>query len=112
MISRQREREKLEDDYLEQMRSFRRVEEEFGELKYTSNRYTQELEERLGYLFREQEGDYSTLSPYLSELYQIREDFQREMNYLEGQLSEKEADYRREYLQQLDGLERRSFDEH
>lgn len=114
MITRRQknlEREKLEDDYVAQMRSFRHSEEYFGELKNSSNRFTEELEHQLVYFSREKEVMYSELSPFLSEIYQIKSEFQREMNYFEDWLAENEANYRKDYLQKLDDLERIPIEE-
>ena len=44
MITRRQrnlERERLEDDYVAQKRSFRQTEEYFGELRNNSNRFTE-----------------------------------------------------------------------
>ena len=114
MITRRQrnlEREKLEDDYVAQMRSFRHSEEYFGELRNNSNRFTEELEYRLFNLSKEKEVVYSELSPFLSEIYQIKSEFQREMNYFEDWLAENEANYRKDYLQKLDDLERIPIEE-
>ncbi len=109
MITRRQrnlEREKLEDDYVAQMRSFRHSEEYFGELRNNSNRFTEELEYRLINLSKEKEVVYSEITPFLSEIYHIRSEFQREMNYFEDWLAENEANYRKNYLQKLDELNR------
>ena len=111
MTRRQRERERIEDDYIVQMRSFDLAEEYFAELRYNSNRYTEELRERLIYLTRDKEEMYSEHNSYLSEISQLNDGFQREMGYFEDRLAEKIADYRREYLQKLDDLERYPFEE-
>ena len=114
MITRRQrnlEREKLEDDYVAQMRSFRHSEEYFGELRNNSNRFTEELEYRLINLSKEKEVVYSEITPFLSEIYQIRSEFQREMNYFEDWLAENEANYRKNYLQKLDDLDRIPIEE-
>ena len=114
MITRRQrnlEREKLEDDYVAQMRSFRHSEEYFGELRNNSNRFTEELEYRLINLSKEKEVVYSEITPFLSEIYQIRSEFQREMNYFEDWLAGNEANYRKNYLQKLDDLERIPIEE-
>ena len=114
MITRRQknlEREKLEDDYVAQMRSFRHSEEYFGELKNSSNRFTEELEYRLINLSKEKEVVYSEITPFLSEIYHIRSEFQREMNYFEDWLAENEANYRKNYLQKLDDLDRIPIEE-
>ena len=114
MITRRQrnlEREKLEDDYVAQMRSFRHSEEYFGELRNNSNRFTEELEYRLINLSKEKEVVYSEITPFLSEIYHIRSEFQREMNYFEDWLAENEANYRKDYLQKLDDLERIPIEE-
>lgn len=109
MITRRQknlEREQLEDDYIVQMRSFRQTEEYFYELRNSSNRFTEELEYRLNCLSKEKEVLYSELSSFLSEIYQIRSDFQREMNYFEERLADNEDNYRKNYMQKLDDLDR------
>ena len=114
MITRRQknlEKEKLEDDYVAQMRSFRHSEEYFGELRNNSNRFTEELEHQLVYFSKEKEVMYSELSPFLLEIYQIRSEFQREMNYFEDWLAENEANYRKNYLQKLDDLDRIPIEE-
>ncbi len=114
MITRRQrnlEREKLEDDYVAQMRSFRHSEEYFGELRNNSNRFTEELEYRLINLSKEKEVVYSEITPFLSEIYHIRSEFQREMNYFEDWLAENEANYRKNYLQKLDDLDRIPIEE-
>ena len=114
MITRRQrnlEREKLEDDYIVQMRSFRQKEEYFGELRNNSNRFTEELEYRLINLSKEKEVVYSEITPFLSEIYHIRSEFQREMNYFEDWLAENEANYRKNYLQKLDDLDRIPIEE-
>lgn len=114
MITRRQrnlEREKLEDDYVAQMRSFRHSEEYFGELRNNSNRFTEELEYRLINLSKEKEVVYSEITPFLSEIYQIRSEFQREMNYFEDWLAGNEANYRKNYLQKLDDLDRIPIEE-
>ena len=114
MITRRQrnlEREKLEDDYIVQMRSFRQKEEYFGELRNNSNRFTEELEHQLVYFSKEKEVMYSELSRFLLEIYQIRSEFQREMNYFEDWLAENEANYRKNYLQKLDDLDRIPIEE-
>jgi hypothetical protein len=114
MITRRQknlEKEKLEDDYVAQMRSFRHSEEYFGELRNNSNRFTEELEYRLINLSKEKEVVYSEITPFLSEIYHIRSEFQREMNYFEDWLAENEANYRKNYLQKLDDLDRIPIEE-
>ena len=114
MITRRQrnlEREKLEDDYIVQKRSFRQTEEYFGELRNNSNRFTEELEYRLINLSKEKEVVYSEITPFLSEIYHIRSEFQREMNYFEDWLAENEANYRKNYLQKLDDLDRIPIEE-
>ena len=114
MITRRQrnlEREKLEDDYIVQKRSFRQTEEYFGELRNNSNRFTEELEHQLVYFSKEKEVVYSEITPFLSEIYHIRSEFQREMNYFEDWLAENEANYRKDYLQKLDDLERIPIEE-
>ena len=114
MITRRQknlEKEKLEDDYVAQMRSFRHSEEYFGELRNNSNRFTEELEYRLINLSKEKEVVYSEITPFLSEIYHIRSEFQREMNYFEEWLAENEANYRKNYLQKLDDLDRIPIEE-
>ena len=54
---------------------------------------------------------YSELSHFLSEIYQIKSVFQREINYLEDWLAENEANYRKNYLQKLDDLDRIPIEE-
>ncbi len=114
MITRRQknlEKEKLEDDYVAQRRSFRHSEEYFGELRNNSNRFTEELEYRLINLSKEKEVVYSEITPFLSEIYHIRSEFQREMNYFEDWLAENEANYRKNYLQKLDDLDRIPIEE-
>ena len=114
MITRRQrnlEREKLEDDYIVQKRSFRQTEEYFGELRNNSNRFTEELEHQLVYFSKEKEVVYSEITPFLSEIYHIRSEFQREMNYFEDWLAENEANYRKKYLQKLDDLDRIPIEE-
>ena len=114
MITRRQknlEREKLEDDYIVQKRSFRQTEEYFGELRNNSNRFTEELEHQLVYFSKEKEVVYSEITPFLSEIYHIRSEFQREMNYFEDWLAENEANYRKNYLQKLDDLDRIPIEE-
>ena len=114
MITRRQknlEREKLEDEYVAQMRSFRQKEEYFGELRNNSNRFTEELEHQLVYFSKEKEVVYSEITPFLSEIYHIRSEFQREMNYFEDWLAENEANYRKNYLQKLDDLDRIPIEE-
>ena len=114
MITRRQrnlEREKLEDDYVVQKRSFRQTEEYFGELRNNSNRFTEELEHQLVYFSKEKEVVYSEITPFLSEIYHIRSEFQREMNYFEDWLAENEANYRKNYLQKLDDLDRIPIEE-
>ena len=114
MITRRQknlEKEKLEDDYVAQMRSFRHSEEYFGELRNNSNRFTEELEHQLVYFSKEKEVVYSEITPFLSEIYHIRSEFQREMNYFEDWLAENEANYRKKKKKKLDDLDRIPIEE-
>lgn len=104
MLTRRQKQERLEDEYLSQMRDFRRVAESYEELRFNSRRFTETLGEQLRYQLRE--APYEVVHPHLSEIYQIGENFQRQVHFYQDQLEEERLSYLKQYRYEMEELER------
>lgn len=109
MLSNRQKRENLEDEYVFQMKNFRRAEERYDEIRHEQRRFTESLCEQLSHYLREV--PYESVSPYLSEIYQAGDSFQREINFFENQLEEKRMAYLKHYRQEMDDLEREWYEQ-